>query len=126
MEILSKVSWSAPALKLISHVHVLNPSNSAFLIIRHSAREESEDIQKTLNAPLTKQGKKAAFEFGQSLPTHFMYHFYHSIIERCKETALYIEKGIRDNGGKTRYYGDLEILTHIKGNQRKIIEFMGR
>ena len=126
MEILSKVSWSGPALKLISYVHELNPSSSVFMIIRHSAREESEDIQKILNAPLTKQGKKAAFEFGQSLPSHFTYHFHHSIIERCKETALCIEKGVRYNGGNTRYQGNLETLTHIKGNSEKIIEFIGR
>ncbi len=126
MSILSEVPWGEPARNIVVFLRELDYKLPTFIIIRHSEREEPPDIMDVLNAPLTIQGKKAAFEFGNSLPEDLTYHLYHSSVERCRETSQCIQKGIQAKNGKTIYGGEMETLLKINGDSEKIVEYIGR
>lgn len=127
MSVLTTVPWGAPARALVSYLKKeVDYKYPTFILIRHSEREEPQDIIEILGAQLTPRGKKAAFEFGKSLPANLIYHFYHSPVERCKETSTYIQKGIQEKKGMTKYCGELETLMKIEGIGEKIVEYIGR
>jgi phosphohistidine phosphatase SixA len=126
MKILPEVSWGSPVIKLLSYINDIKNNCKTIVVIRHSAREEPKDVTKVFKAPLTQLGKDAALEFGNNLPNSRTYQIYHSTIDRCKETAKYIEKGIKNRAGKTIFQGDLETLTTIKCSREKFIEYINR
>lgn len=69
--------------------------------IRHSERftAKSED---GVQVPLTEAGKKAAYEFGFNLTKKRRYRLCHSYVDRTKNTAELIHRGISDNGGTSQ------------------------
>lgn len=126
MKILSEVSWGKPVLKLLSYANQLNNNCKTIIVIRHSAREEPEELTEVFKAPLTQIGKDAAYDFGTRLPKNRTYHLYHSTIWRCRDTAIYIEKGIKSRNGKTLFQGEMETLMTIKSSREKFIEYVER
>jgi phosphohistidine phosphatase SixA len=126
MKILSSVSWGKPVIKLLSYSEELNDNYKTIYMIRHSAREEPKEITKIFKAPLTNMGKQAAFEFGRKLPNNRTYQIFHSTIDRCKETAQYIDRGIKSKEGRTIFQGEMENLTNINCNREKFIEYVNR
>ena len=124
MKTLSKVSWGAPVIKLLSHLKTIQDTFKTVIVIRHSAREEPQEVTEVFKASLTELGKRAAFEFGNNLPKDKIYQIYHSTIDRCKETAIYIDKGINHKNGKTQFKGEMENLTTIKTIREKFIEYI--
>lgn len=96
MNTLKSVSWGKGANKLLNTIknnHLLE-NTPTILMLRHSEREEPEKLEDVFEAPLTERGRKTAFEFGKNLPKKYKYRFFHSPVERCKNTALEIRKGV--------------------------------
>lgn len=126
MKILSKVSWGTPGLKLLSYLNSLKEPCKTIIVIRHSAREEPGEVTKALSAPLTEIGKQAAYEFGSSLANNKFYQIHYSKVDRCKETANCINKGIVDKDGKTQIKGEMASLYVINYKREKFIEYIQR
>ena len=70
-------------------------SECAALIIRHSIREKITDAKDSFYQLLTPEGKQYAVDFGEKLHTNRPIRLYHSIVERCKETADCIAQGYK-------------------------------
>jgi broad specificity phosphatase PhoE len=126
MNLLSSVPWGKPAENLLNYIKDLNSDNLISVFIRHSEREEPRELSDILKAPLTEQGKYTAFEFGKELPNNINYRIFHSILERCIDTAEYIEKGIIKNKGKVKVRRPMKNLTKIEGKNEKFLEYLGR
>ncbi|MHA1720400.1 MAG: histidine phosphatase family protein [Promethearchaeota archaeon] len=96
MNTLKTVSWGKGALSLLAKLKNGNLIKKVptILMLRHSEREEPEILEEIFNAPLTERGRKAAYEFGNNLPRKYNYHFFHSPVERCKNTAEEIRRGL--------------------------------
>lgn len=105
--ILDTIDWGKPALQLAQQVHNLDPSKPAFIHIRHSERQTLEE-----NTPygmaLTPKGIQTSIEFGRILPTNRRYTLLSTAIQRSKDTAEYIHKGIRENDGESRLDGIIQ------------------
>jgi len=99
MNTLKSVSWGKGANLLLDTLknHDLLEDAPTIIMLRHSEREEPEILEEIFKAPLTERGRKTAFEFGMNLPKKFEYRFFHSPVERCKNTALEIRKGISNS-----------------------------
>jgi len=99
MNTLKSVSWGKGANLLLDTLknHDLLEDAPTIVMLRHSEREEPEILEEIFKAPLTERGRKTAFEFGMNLPKKFEYRFFHSPVERCKNTALEIRKGISNS-----------------------------
>ena len=67
MKSLNEVKWNKEPNQLLVHDAELENKFPTILFLRHSAREEPEDIKEALEANLTLEGKKAAELFGQGL-----------------------------------------------------------
>jgi broad specificity phosphatase PhoE len=126
MDLLSSLSWGKPVIKLLSYANELENNCKMSIFLRHSAREEPKEIEKVFEAPLTQTGRDAAFEFGFSLPNDRTYRLFHSLIDRCRETAEFINKGIINKKGTSIFRGEMETLTTIKCSREKFIEYVSR
>lgn len=126
MKLISTVHWGKPVLKLLSHVKDLNEDVPTSIIIRHSERDEPEDLWEILEAQLTERGRQTAVEFGEHLPVNKTYRIYHSPVERCRDTARFIEQGIIRIGGKAIFMGEMENLMQIECISEKFIEYLER
>jgi broad specificity phosphatase PhoE len=105
MSILKSSSWAKPALNLLESINQLDQNLPAVLHIRHTERPPSiRDFDSRLLAS-TDAGRKAAYEFGSFLPKTSRYTIFHSSIERSRETAEEINKGILNSGGESEVAG---------------------
>ncbi len=127
MNTLKSVSWGKNAIQLLNTLnnHDLLEDAPTILMLRHSEREEPNILEEIFKAPLTERGHKAAFEFGMNLPKNFEYRFFHSPVERCKNTALEIRKGISNSENGNSYPIDsLESLVRVKGDYEKFKTYL--
>ena len=53
MKILSEVAWGKPVVKLLAYANKLNNNCKTKMVIRHSAREDPEELTEEFEAPLT-------------------------------------------------------------------------
>ena len=108
--ILESVDWGKPALQLAQQVNNLDPSKPALIHIRHSERQTLEE-----NTPygmeLTPRGVQTSIEFGRMLPTNRRYTLLSTTIQRSKDTAENIHKGIQENGGESRVDGIIHVTS---------------
>ena len=91
--------WVAQARQLIEGIRKFPEQSKIIMILRHSHRDElkPDEIQRDLK--LTSQGHKAAKKFGEKLPKNRPIRLFHSIVERCQETANDIFAGFEKIGG---------------------------
>jgi broad specificity phosphatase PhoE len=108
--VLRAVPWGAPALALLSHAKHLVPDAPAIVMVRHSERDDIREIKDIAAMPLNERGEQAALEFGGGLPPDRAYHFYHSPIARCRQTAEEILKGVKEQGGTVENITELKSL----------------
>lgn len=112
--ILKSVEWGKPALSLLSQCKELDPNLPAVMHIRHTERPTIEpgspDGFKIVS---TERGKKAAHEFGANLPPSRRYRLYHTYMERARETAENINKGILGNEGSSDVIGSVPLTTIV-------------
>jgi broad specificity phosphatase PhoE len=105
---LESVEWGKQALSLLSNCGKLEANLPAVMHIRHSERPPINSV-KDRNASLTETGKKAAYDFGVSLPIQRVFRIFHSPAERSRQTAEMIHKGLTDIGAETTIKGNVDI-----------------
>jgi broad specificity phosphatase PhoE len=104
-------------MKLIKDLHQQGISRIG-VIMRHSVRERITSVENVLSIRITEQGKKAAYRFGERLPSGSAIRLFSSPVGRCQETAACIAEGYREQGGETKalqvfeYLGPFYITDH--------------
>lgn len=113
-EFLASLKWSGPCLSLLRHMKSLDPEKPVILHIRHTERAEfaPEDFSRldSIDARRlvsTDVGKRAAFDFGASLPPGRQFTLFHSYMDRARETAEEVHRGILSVGGKAEIAGEI-------------------
>lgn len=72
----------------------------------------------------TELGRRAAFELGSALPTGRRYRLYHTYIERSRETAEEIHRGILSNDGRSDVVGSVPLSSVV--DPEKFTEYVAR
>ncbi len=124
--VLNSVPWGAPARALLSHAKDLVPNAPAIVMVRHSEREAMPEAKDLRVTPLNERGKQAAREFGSRLPSGRAYHFRHSPLDRCRQTAEGIREGIKKQGGTVEDISPLESLVSGYLDGEAYVRFMFR
>ena len=123
--ILESVEWGEPALQLLAQCHELDPNKPAIMHLRHTERPMTglgnPDEFKQVS---TESGKKAAYEFGERLPSKRNYRFYYTYMERTRETVQEINDGILANRGKTEIISSIPLTTVV--DRKKYDEIISR
>ena len=114
MKVLESVEWGHPILNILSHCKDLDPNLPAVMHIRHTERPMNP-----LGSPegftllSTEQGKQAAYQHGTLLPTNRKYRLYHTVLERTKETATEIQKGLASNNVEAEIIDSFPLTTVV-------------
>jgi broad specificity phosphatase PhoE len=109
----NKKEWMVKAKNLLNNLTEFPKNSKITMVIRHSARKSAEDIRQDTHYRLTDLGHTYANYFGRELSKERKIKLYHSQIERCKETAKGILKGLNDSGGEGKIMGALEVLYDV-------------
>ncbi len=88
--------------KIFDHLKTFEPVT---LMVRHAERFEITRYSKPLHALLTEQGKADAVEYGKAAAALSPLTIYHSPVERCRQTAEGIARGIEEAGGEVERQG---------------------
>jgi len=121
-EIWSESDWTREARLLMQGFEEFADNSNLILFLRHSHRESITNVEEMANLGLTELGRELAKMLGSKLPTNRTLRLYYSSIPRCKETARYILKGFRENGGKGKKKGPLLPLYQVEGDVDYIVE----
>ena len=118
MATLASVDWGRPAEYLLESARRLKSGVPAVMHIRHTARTGASKSELTqvskfdgralLSTPL---GIQASIEFGSSLPKDREYTLFHTYMDRARETAEGIHRGIIDAGGRAEIGGKIPYAT---------------
>lgn len=84
--------YGSPTVKLIQSLFDKGIRQFS-VIMRHSARHYSDEINMEPFMSLTEEGKILSFEMGTNLPAGLTARFFSSHIGRCIETAYQVDKG---------------------------------
>lgn len=110
--------WTKRAYKLLEGVREFPKDKKIIMVMRHSHRYDSQDIRNHMHDKLTPLGHKYAKVFGKELPKDRPLRIYHSMIERCKETAENILEGFNHKDHKdfpqAQINGSLEVLYDLE------------
>lgn len=87
------------------------------LVLRHAERFPVRNLKNPMDALLTEKGKADSADFGRGLSGLAPLTLFHSPVERCRQTAEGIARGIRDTGGAAELRGAAEHLggPYIRG-----------
>lgn len=105
--------WTLQARQIIESIPKFPENSSLIIIIRHSHRIDTADMQLMANLGLTDMGKEIAKIFGSKLPKNRHIRLNHSTVPRCKETANSILDGFQTVGGSGEILGLCEPLYSI-------------
>ncbi len=96
------------------------------IILRHAERDPIQTMERAFDALLTENGKKAAARLGEKISEFNPYTFYHSPVDRCRETAESMIKGISAKNGKADLAGMDLILgaPYLKGDWKIIADMV--
>lgn len=108
-----ELKWTQNAQYLLSGLSRFSAHDKINVMIRHSERFEIMTLRDNLEAPLTDNGKKMAYLFGTKLPKNRITRFFHSPVDRCRETAVCICHGFQDSGGHGSVVGIVNELFDI-------------
>ena len=112
--ILETVEWGQSILNILSHTKKLDPNLPAIMHIRHTERPMNPlGNPEGFTLLSTEQGKQGAYELGSRLPTNRKYRIYHTIIERTRETALEIQRGLASNNVKSEVIDSFPLSTVV-------------
>ena len=117
--------WDANSKALLENVNRYTPNSGAeLLMVRHSKREEPEELHKLIDAPLTDEGRDGARRFAAALPTDRRYRLSHSPVERCAETAALVDGALPDACRAGLEQGDF--LFRINAVKESFAKFLRR
>jgi hypothetical protein len=122
IHIWEKSNLMAQARQIIEGISKFPQDSNLSIIIRHSHRIETEDMQKMSTLGLTGLGKGLAEIFGTKLPLKYSIRLYHSIVSRCEETAVSILKGFQNVGGSGEILGSYEPLYNFGKDSDFVME----
>jgi broad specificity phosphatase PhoE len=125
MSILDTVDWSIGANALIKQSYEISNSPT-ILILRHSAREFTDDIREDQKCPLTPIGRDAALEFGAKLNPKKKYRIFYSPVQRCKDTGLFIQEGLKKNNASVQFMHEIPSLVKIGGDPGAFAKYFDR
>lgn len=108
----TEVEWLYSGKRLVEWARNSSSDSSLLLFLRHSHREQIDDVETMVTGELTEIGKHLSMEIGRRLPTDRPYHVFTSIVPRSFQTAEAIAGGITANGGTV---GDIEALSVLMG-----------
>ena len=111
-----KENWTRQARHLIVHLPKFPKTSQIIIILRHSYRDDSDDMWKLARMKLTDVGHAVARKFGSLLPIERDIQLNYSSIERCKETAEDILIGFRNSGGTGELKHSLKELFDVGMN----------
>ena len=80
-------SWTQLAKDILEELHQFPEDSKIIIVLRHSHRKHSGDAEKLSKLALTPLGHEIAYFFGKSLPNDRPIRLYHSVVNRCVETA---------------------------------------
>ena len=110
IKIWGKSNWTFQAHQIIDAIAKFPEDSNLSIIMRHSHRIDTDDMQKMANLGLTDLGKDIAEIFGCKLPLNRSIRLYYSTASRCEETALSILRGFQTIGGSGEIFGSFEPL----------------
>jgi len=102
--------WTVQARNIAEAVDKFPEGSKIILVLRHSHRNNPTKFEKMHEVKLTPQGHQVANLFGQKLPPSRPIRLYHSVVERCQETAEEIIAGFESVGGNGAIKGVLTPL----------------
>jgi len=110
VNIWENADWTVQARNITEAIDRFPVDSKIILVLRHSHRNNPTENEKIVDLKLTPQGHHIAKIFGQKLPCSRTVRLFHSIVERCKETAENILEGFESVGGKGTINGILTPL----------------
>ncbi|TXT67544.1 MAG: hypothetical protein BAJALOKI1v1_70035 [Promethearchaeota archaeon] len=105
--------WTKRSYQLLKGIKQFPQDSKLIMVIRHSHRYDSNSIRDHPKDLLTPVGHQYAKLFGESLPKDRPIRVYHSIIERCKQTADNIINGYIHSPLSAELMGTLDVLYDI-------------
>lgn len=118
------LDWLSEPRRLLKWTHQVNSRAPMMLVIRHSHREDSNNVQELRMKELTPLGHRMALKFGENLPLGRHVRIFYSSHVRCVQTASNIAEGYRATGGKADLISDIRVLLGPFGSGQKIAEQM--
>ncbi|MFX1463419.1 MAG: histidine phosphatase family protein, partial [Promethearchaeota archaeon] len=92
--------WTIQARQIIEGLKNFPEEANIILILRHSQRNEPEELDGIIKLRLTPEGHLIAKKFGEELPKNRSIRLFHSVVWRCQETAEDILSGFENINGK--------------------------
>ena len=112
INIWENAEWTVQARNIIEALKEFPVDSKIMLVLRHSHRNNPTESEKMHELKLTPQGHQIANLFGQKLPTSRTIRLFHSVVDRCQETAEDILTGFESVGGNGTLNGALTPLFH--------------
>ncbi|MBD3215111.1 MAG: hypothetical protein GF311_21065 [Candidatus Lokiarchaeota archaeon] len=112
----NKMEWTIQARELLKKMGKLPEETTIGVILRHSHRYRIDDPTTSSSVKLTPMGIEFAKYFGSKLPKNRPIKIYHSIANRCINTALGIETGLMGKNRKNAVLGNLKILYDLEAD----------
>lgn len=106
--------WPKEARQIINGLKIFPEDSKIILILRHSQRDEPQELEKLLTLRLTPEGHAIARKFGEKLPINRTIRLFHSVVWRCQETAENILSGFENVGGKGKMRGGFTPLFDLE------------
>jgi broad specificity phosphatase PhoE len=117
--------WDANSRALVQNIHDhVGAGGAELIMVRHSRREEPEEVHEILHAPLTDEGREGARRFAQSLPPGKRYRLYHSPVDRCAETARIVAEALP--AGSAEGVEEAKFLFRVQARKESFARFMRR
>lgn len=110
------LDWLVDARRLVKWTNHQDSRYPVMLVIRHSHREQSTDVEELRQKRLTELGHRMALQFGERLEKQRDVEVFYSRHPRCHETAQDITESYNANGGNARLISDLRVLLGPKGS----------
>ena len=114
------LEWLNNARRLVQWAGNNSNTGAIMLVVRHSHREDSQDVQQLLRMRLTELGHRMAFQFGRESPSLQRVEIYYSRHPRCHETAKDIAEGYDSRNAKAKLVSDIRVLLGPQGNGDRI------
>ena len=121
-EIWNKSEWTVQARQIVNALKDFPNDSKTIIILRHSHRENTNDIEKMTRLGLTSQGKKIAEIFGNNIPEKYFIRLFFSVVPRCMKTAECILRGFKKKKGGGIIMGAYKPLYDLKSKKNYVTE----
>lgn len=108
--------WTKHAREILNGIRKFSKNAKIGVILRHSHRYAIKSAQQGSDAGLTPMGIEFAKYFGRNLPKDRPLRLYHSIVDRCKDTAHHIHSAHRQTARNKSVEGTLKPLYDLRAD----------